>query len=78
MQTSAGEYMPSQASSPEVPAALTVGAIARRLGINTSLVQYYVRAYHITPIAIAGTARLFDETAVAQIQKLSRRSKREE
>ena len=69
--------MPSQLLS-EVPPALTVGAIARRLGINTSLVQYYVRAYNITPVAVAGTARLFDEAAVARIEKLIRRNKRED
>lgn len=66
-----------------LPAFNTVGRIAERLGVRLHRVLHVVATrHHIRPAARAGAARLYDETAVAQIRHElnaidARRSERE-
>ncbi len=46
---------------------LTIGEIARRLGVERHHVQYVVRSRGIKPIGKAAKLRVFDETAVGVI-----------
>ena len=57
-----------------VPRLLTAGRIADELGLTLARVQYILSARrHIRPIARAGTLRLFEEKAIAQIRYESNR-----
>ena len=50
-----------------VPAALTIGEIARRLGVAVHRVEYLVRTRNLKAAARAGNIRLFSETDVTYI-----------
>ena len=50
-----------------VPAAPTVGEIARRIDQPIHRVEYLIRARHIRPSAVAGNVRIFTEADVDRI-----------
>lgn len=56
-----------------VPAAPTVGEIARRIDQPIHRVEYVIRARRIRPTAVAGNARIFSEADVARIADELRR-----
>jgi hypothetical protein len=52
-----------------VPSLLTPGRIAERLGVPLPRVVYVLSTRrHILPAARAGTLRLYDEAAIAQVR----------
>lgn len=52
-----------------VPRLATIGEIARTLDVPLHRVEYVVRSRtHIRPRAVAGSARCFDDNAIAQIR----------
>jgi hypothetical protein len=51
----------------------TVGAIARRWGVELHLVEYVIRTRHIQPLGWAGNARVFTEPDVERIGSELRR-----
>ena len=60
-------------SSTAVPAALTVGEISRQLDEPFHRVVYVIRSRGIQPVARAGVARVFSESAVQFIRGELRR-----
>lgn len=57
------------ANAPAPPRLRTPGVIAQELGESLQRVQYVLRTRpHIQPSALAGSLRLFDRKAVAQIR----------
>ncbi len=55
--------------TPAVPSLLTPGRIADKLGVSLPRVLYVLATRrHIPPAARAGTLRLYDREAVAQIR----------
>lgn len=60
-----------------VPAAPTVGEIARRIDQPIHRVEYVIRARGIKPQSVAGNARVFAETDVDRIASELRRIDRE-
>src|SRR5207253_8449144 len=56
-------------STAAVPSLLTAGRIADELGVSLQRVAYILASRrHITPVARAGTLRLFDRNAVAKVR----------
>lgn len=53
----------------EVGRLWTVGAIARRAGVEVHRVEYVVNRIGVRPVGRAGIARVFDESAVATIER---------
>jgi len=57
-----------------VPVALTVGEIARRLGVPIHRVEYMIRSRNLAPVSRAGNCRVFAEADVtfigAQIRRI--------
>lgn len=51
------------------PRLLTVGEIARRLVVPIHRVTYILSTRKIRPVAVAGTARLFDEAAMLRVRR---------
>lgn len=60
-------------SNPQVAEALTVGVIARLLGVPIHRVTYIIRTRALTPRAKAGSAFIFDGHQVEFIGKALRR-----
>jgi len=56
-----------------VPAAPTIGEIARRLGVAVHRVEYVIRTRNLRPAARAGNIRVFSETDVAYVASEVRR-----
>ncbi len=59
----------------------TVGTIAEQIQQPLHVVEYIIRARNIQPVLRAGNARVFDDAAVAQIEreiKTMRRNKTRE
>ena len=54
---------------------LTTGEIARKLNAERDKVSYALRRMKIAPIGQAGQARVFDESAVALVEKFLNRNK---
>jgi hypothetical protein len=59
--------------STSVPAAPTIGEIARRLGEPVHRIEYVVRSRDIQPASWAGNARIFSEADVDFIRSELRR-----
>lgn len=57
----------------QIPAAPTVGEIARRIGAPIHRVEYIIRARNIRPSAVAGNVRVFSEADVNRIASEIRR-----
>ena len=57
----------------EIPSLLTVGQIAKQLGVDTHRVAYVIRSRRIQPCGRAGIFRVFDEAAVHWIASELRR-----
>jgi hypothetical protein len=57
----------------EIPSLLTVGQIAKQLGVDTHRVAYVIRSRRIQPCGRAGIFRVFDDPAVARIASELRR-----
>lgn len=57
----------------KVPAALTIGEIARRLGVPVHRVEYVVRTRSLRPAARAGNLRVFLEADTGFIASELRR-----
>lgn len=51
----------------DIPQLLTVGQIAKRIGVDTHRVAYVIRSRTIRPCGRAGIFRVFDEAAVRRI-----------
>lgn len=51
----------------EIPSLLTVGQVAKQLGVDTHRVAYVIRSRRIQPFGRAGNFRVFDEAAVHRI-----------
>jgi hypothetical protein len=52
---------------------LTVGVIADRLSEPIHRIEYILRSRNVRPAGIAGTARVYDEEAIARIAEELRR-----
>ncbi|MCC6320316.1 MAG: hypothetical protein IT438_02640 [Phycisphaerales bacterium] len=48
---------------------LTVGVISRRLSLPVTRIEYIIESRNIEPIGMAGNARVFDESVIAEIKK---------
>ena len=59
--------------SSSVPAAPTVGEIARRLGEPVHRIEYVIRARQIQPVSTAGNSRVFSDAQVDRIASELRR-----
>lgn len=51
---------------------LTIGEIARRLGVPSHRVEYILRTRDIPPKGIAGNCRVYEEAAVERIAEILR------
>ena len=51
----------------EIPNLITVGQIAKRLGVETHRVAYVIRSRDIRPCGRAGIHRVFDDAAAERI-----------
>ncbi len=58
---------------PSIPALLTVGEIAKRLGVPYHRVTYVIETRKIRPLGVAGQARVFTEANVDHIASELRR-----
>ena len=56
-----------------VPAAPTVGEIARRLGVPVHRIEYVIRSRDVRPVSRAGNARVFTDADITYIRSELRR-----
>lgn len=56
--------------SSDLPAALTIGELARRLNVPIHRVEYHIRAHCIKPSGRAGNCRLFSESDLSRLAAL--------
>jgi DNA-binding transcriptional MerR regulator len=47
----------------------TIGVIAHRLGVSVHRVKHAVEVLELTPVALAGGKRIFDEAGIKRIEE---------